>query len=158
MEAIQNIFELNIKEIVLGIFILIVGSKEIIEFFDWVRGRFGIETKTTLRQKEENEILHIHDEQLDQINKTLNSLSNALKVVLGNEINQKYKDYFRKQYIPFDEIDEFNNLHSAYKMIGGNHNGDEKYEKCKMLPVKDDEEIKHFEQILQEQSIDDTHV
>lgn len=44
--------------------------------------------------------------------------------------------------MPDDEIDEFTNLHAAYKECGGNHSGDAKYEYCinhlPIIPVKTD--------------------
>lgn len=71
----------------------------------------------------------IRDEQI-------NNLMVANREVLGNTINSKYKHYIEINGIPEDEIDEFTNLHAAYKGCGGNHSGDAKYEYCiNHLPI-----------------------
>lgn len=60
----------------------------------------------------------------------INSLMAAQREVLADKINQKYKYYISIKGIPEDEVDEFTNMHRAYKAIGGNHSGDAKYEYC----------------------------
>lgn len=68
--------------------------------------------------------------------KQINSLMIAQREVLADKINQKYKYYISIKGIPEDEVDEFTNLHTAYKGCGGNHSGDAKYEYCiNHLPV-----------------------
>ena len=60
----------------------------------------------------------------------------AQREVLADKINQKYKYYISIKGIPEDEVDEFTNLHAAYKGCGGNHSGDAKYAYCmNHLPV-----------------------
>ena len=55
-------------------------------------------------------------------------LTDANKEILADRINQKYKHYVNElKGIPSDEVDEFINLHAAYKALGGNHHGDAKY-------------------------------
>ena len=70
----------------------------------------------------------------------MDNLMAAQREVLADKINEKYKYYISIKGIPEDEIDEFTNLHTAYKAIGGNHSGDAKYEYCinhlPVLPVK----------------------
>ena len=64
------------------------------------------------------------------------SLVAANREVLADRINQKYKQYISLRGIPEDEVDEFTNLHVAYKGVGGNHSGDAKYEYVMMhLPI-----------------------
>lgn len=64
----------------------------------------------------------------------------AQREVLADKINEKYKYYISIKGIPEDEVDEFTNLHTAYKGVGGNHSGDAKYEYCinhlQVIPVK----------------------
>lgn len=68
--------------------------------------------------------------------KQINSLMIAQREVLADKINRKYKYYIAINGIPEDEVDEFTNLHMAYKGCGGNHSGDAKYEYVmKHLPV-----------------------
>ena len=56
------------------------------------------------------------------------SLMLANRELLAEKINDKYKFYISIKGIPEDEVDEFTNLHTAYKGCGGNHSGDAKYE------------------------------
>lgn len=66
----------------------------------------------------------------------INNLMIAQREVLADRINQKYKHYISIKGIPEDEVDEFTNLHAAYKGVGGNHSGDAKFEYCmNHLPV-----------------------
>lgn len=68
--------------------------------------------------------------------KQIDNLMVAQKEVLADKINEKYKHYVSIKGIPEDEFDEFTDLHTAYKHIGGNHSGDAKYEYCiNHLPV-----------------------
>lgn len=66
----------------------------------------------------------------------INNLMIAQREILANEINLKYKYYISLHGIPEDEVDEFTNLHLAYKGCGGNSSGDAKYEYCiNHLPI-----------------------
>ena len=68
--------------------------------------------------------------------KQIDDLMIAQKEILADKINEKYKYYISIKGIPEDEVDEFTNLHTAYKGVGGNHSGDAKYEYCiNHLPV-----------------------
>lgn len=70
----------------------------------------------------------------------INSLMIANRELLAEKINEKYKYYIQIKGIPEDEVDEFTNLHTAYKGCGGNHSGDAKYEYCinhlQVIPVE----------------------
>ena len=70
----------------------------------------------------------------------IQSLITANKEMLAEEINKKYKHYISINGIPEDEYDEFVSLHEAYNGVGGNHNGDAKFQYCinhlPILPVK----------------------
>lgn len=72
--------------------------------------------------------------------KQMDNLMVAQREILADKINEKYKYYISIEGIPEDEVDEFTNLHTAYKGVGGNHNGDAKYEYCmnhlRVIPVK----------------------
>lgn len=114
------------------------------------------ETQSEIKQFAEN---RVHDrEQSLQIQKELtNSIKSiveynsekdkqiynlmiAQREVLADKINDKYKYYISIKGIPEDEVDEFTNLHTAYKGVGGNHSGDAKYEYCinhlSVIPVE----------------------
>lgn len=70
----------------------------------------------------------------------ITALTVALRETLADKINQKYKQYISMEGIPEDEVDEFTNLHLAYKGVGGNHSGDAKFDyvmsHLQILPVK----------------------
>lgn len=70
----------------------------------------------------------------------IDNLMVAQREALADRINQKYKYYISIKGIPEDEVDEFTNLHTAYKGVGGNHSGDAKYEYCmnhlQVIPVE----------------------
>lgn len=77
-------------------------------------------------QNEIKNIVETNSSRDDQID----SLMIAQREIMGDRINQKYKYYLKLNGIPADEVDEFTNLHMAYKGCGGNHSGDAKYEYC----------------------------
>jgi hypothetical protein len=86
-----------------------------------------------------NQSLEIQKKLTDSISardERINVLITANKELLAEKINEKYKYYISIKGIPEDEYDEFVSLHSAYKDVGGNHNGDAKFQYCiKHLPV-----------------------
>lgn len=83
-------------------------------------------------QNEIKNIVETNSSRDDQID----SLMVAQREIMGDRINQKYKYYLKINGIPADEVDEFTNLHMAYKGCGGNHSGDAKYEYCmNHLPI-----------------------
>lgn len=129
--------------------------KEFTLFMDEIKHSM-LETQDGFRKFSEN---RIHDrEQSRKIQKELtdaikgiiehndtkdmqiNNIIIAQREVLADKINEKYKYYISIKGIPEDEFDEFTNLHAAYKGVGGNHSGDEKYEYCinhlQVIPVE----------------------
>lgn len=115
---------------------------ECIKLGDYILSRLGIETRFSLKRKQESETLSHHDEQLAKMQTELETLKIASREILGDRLNQKYKVYLRKGYIPEDEYEEFISFHDAYNGIGGNHTGDAKFEKCiKDLPIRTDEHL-----------------
>jgi hypothetical protein len=91
------------------------------------------------RISDRNQSLEIQKKLTDSISardERINVLITANKELLAEKINEKYKYYISIKGIPEDEYDEFVSLHSAYKDVGGNHNGDAKFQYCiKHLPV-----------------------
>lgn len=91
------------------------------------------------RVNDRQQSLAIQKELKDSINSRdiqINALVNANKEMLAEEINKKYKHYIAIKGIPEDEYDEFVSLHDAYNGVGGNHNGDAKFQYCiNHLPV-----------------------
>ena len=115
-----------------------------------------VKTQSEIKQFTENRIndrkqsLEIQKELTDSIksiaeynstkDKQIDNLMAAQREVLADKINEKYKYYISIKGIPEDEVDEFTNLHTAYKDVGGNHSGDAKYEYCmnhlSVIPVE----------------------
>ena len=110
------------------------------------------ETQSTIEKFADNRIhdreqsLEIQKELTENISKIAKSddlrdkqiinIIESQRESLADRINQKYKFYLSNNGIPEDEVDEFISLHTAYKGVGGNHNGDAKFNYCmKHLPI-----------------------
>ena len=139
---VSNIHDENIK-------------KELSAFMSEIKSSIS-ETQSEIKKFAENRIsdrqqsLKIQKELTDSIksivtynfskDKQIDNLMAAQREVLADKINEKHKCYISIKGIPEDEVDEFTNLHTAYKGVGGNHSGDAKYEYCmnhlEVIPVK----------------------
>lgn len=106
----------------------------------------NIETESeenTQRDKDLVEVLNDVSSNINTIKEHMNNLETkvdnttvASRESLADRINQKYKYYLRINGIPEDEVDEFVELHKAYKGVGGNHSGDAKFKYCiEQLPI-----------------------
>jgi hypothetical protein len=138
----SNIHDENIKE-ELSIFM-----KEIKSSVE--KTQLEIKQFTENRVNDRKQSLEIQRELKDSIksivtynsskDRQIDNLMAAQREVLADKINEKYKYYISIKGIPEDEVDEFANLHTAYKGVGGNHSGDTKYEYCinhlQVIPVK----------------------
>lgn len=77
---------------------------------------------------------------IDEVSRCNKNIAEASREELADKINLKYKQYFKLGYIPYDEYDEFVNLHKAYNLVGGNHTGDAKFAKCcELLEIRNDQ-------------------
>ena len=110
---------------------------EIITFTEWLIDRLGIETNGVKKRREDHELLVRVSQNLTALQERstensiqINNLMIAQREILADKINEKYKYYISLNGIPEDEVEEFTNLHQAYKGVGGNHSGDAKYEYC----------------------------
>lgn len=138
----SNIHDENIKE-ELSIFM-----KEIKSSVE--KTQLEIKQFTENRVNDRKQSLEIQRELKDSIksivtynsskDRQIDNLMAAQREVLADKINEKYKYYISIKGIPEDEVDEFANLHTAYKGVGGNHSGDTIYEYCinhlQVIPVK----------------------
>lgn len=104
------------------------------------------ETSKQIRKELADTIKRIVDDN-DKKSEQIDSLIDANKEILAEKINEKYKYYISIGGIPEDEYDEFTNMHKAYNGVGGNCNGDAKYEYCiehlPIIPVETKLTIKH---------------
>lgn len=95
--------------------------------------------------KKEDELSHDVKKisgEVDHLKLAIEASLMASRASLGDKINQKYKHYLEIGGIPEDEYDEFDNLHTAYNKVGGNHTGDAKFNYCihnlPILPARND--------------------
>lgn len=78
-------------------------------------------------QAEVKETLHDMSKKDDKLGDEISSLIIANRETLGDRIDEKFRYYFSIGGIPADEYEGFVSLHDAYKLVGGNHIRDEKY-------------------------------
>lgn len=137
MEAIKELITIDYTSLFIAVFTILIGLKAIVSVFEWGINKLGLETKWIKARRQEHELLIQTSQGLidlqkrhSDIDKQIDSLMVAQREVLADRINQKYKYYISIKGIPEDEIEEFTNLHDAYKGVGGNHSGDAKYEYC----------------------------
>ena len=163
MDAIIELTTLNFSSIFISVFVILIGLKAIVSLLEWFIEKLGLETKWMRNKKKEHELLLRTSENLAKLqekhsldveqskrefsdfiksftnkikDKQIDSLMVANRELLAEKINDKYKYYISVKGIPEDEVEEFTNLHTAYKGCGGNHSGDAKYEYCiNHLPV-----------------------
>lgn len=164
MEYISILKDFELWDIVLILFALIFLCEKAFKAYDWLLIRFGVKTKSTLEKEQTktemqaikkmltdyNVRLNIIEEsntnRFNTIDDNLTKIADATRESLAQKINDKYHKYFSLEYIPEDEYDEFITLHDAYKGVGGNHSGDEKYNRCMSnLPVKPIKEDNKYE-------------
>lgn len=165
MDTIIELTTLNFSSIFISVFVILIGLKAIVSLLEWFIEKLGLETKWMRNKKKEHELLLRTSENLAKLQEKhsldveqskrefsdfIKSITNANKIkdkqidslmvanreLLAEKINDKYKYYISVKGIPEDEVEEFTNLHTAYKGCGGNHSGDAKYEYCiNHLPV-----------------------
>ena len=99
-------------------------------------GLTELEKRHTKDEKDFRQKLNGHIEDGQEDREKINRLITAQKEMLAEKINEKYKYYLSIGGVPEDERDEFISLHAAYNGVGGNHNGDAKFEYCiNHLPI-----------------------
>lgn len=87
-------------------------------------------------QAELKETLRLMSDRDDAFQKELNTLVVANREALGDRIDERFRYYFNLGGIPEDEYEGFISLHDAYKLVGGNHVRDEKFEYAmKKFPI-----------------------
>lgn len=105
-------------------------KEELSSFIDEMKETMG-ETQQGIRQFAE--MGRIRDEQIK-------ALICGNKELLGSEIDKRYRQYIALGGIPESDVDEFDDIYTAYKDLGGNHSRDTKYSYVKdhleVIPVK----------------------
>lgn len=105
-------------------------KEELSSFIDEMKETMG-ETQHGIRQFAE--MGRIRDEQIK-------ALICGNKELLGSEIDKRYRQYIALGGIPESDVDEFDDIYTAYKDLGGNHSRDTKYfyvkDHLEVIPVK----------------------
>lgn len=57
MENLQNLLELNFRYVFISVCIILVGLKYLINLFEWFIKKFGLETKTMRKKREEHDLI-----------------------------------------------------------------------------------------------------
>lgn len=142
MNEIAELTKINFVSVFISVFIILAGIKAVVSLLEWGINELGLETKWMRKRREEHQLLLQTASSLSTLQKKyedstlLDNLMAAQREILADKINEKYKYYISIKGIPEDEVDEFTNLHTAYKGVGGNHSGDVKFEYCiDHLPV-----------------------
>lgn len=137
MESIKQLLSLDLPSIFLGVILILICVKFVWDLLDWIVAKTGIELRGQREKRQTKELFNTImdkidkiDEKVEEINKRTIATEKASKESLGERINYKYKEYVKSGGIPEDELEEFVNLHSAYKGVGGNHSSDIKFNYC----------------------------
>lgn len=147
MDEITAFLNLDLPSIILGIFVILGAIRFAASVLEWLCSKLGIEWKWTRTNREIRSSLDSLSDSIHKIGIQIDGLciqnelaEAASREALADRINQRYKYYLQLNGIPEDEVDEFQQLHSAYKGVGGNHSGDAKYEYCmkhlQIIPVE----------------------
>lgn len=149
MESFQKLNEIGLLTVILVVMNLAILVNSIIKTWQDFKKNTGIVTRQSLKEESQEKTLGEHEEHFDKLDKQMTEMKQSIqqimaanRVSLGSKINDKYKDYLQKGYIPQDEYDEFIDLHDAYKGVKGNHSGDAKFKYIKEnLEIKPDEKV-----------------
>ena len=124
----MNVGDLTVQQLVGAVAGAYAGVKlgcEILKFIkDKLNGYYNIRKNN--EKKDESVIKH--DEAIEKLARSQELQSVALRMILCNDLNERYLKYRRLGYIPDNEFDEYCDMHTAYNGIGGNHTGDSKFE------------------------------
>lgn len=137
MEGIKQLLSLDFPSVFIGVILILVCIKFVWELIDWIVSKSGIELKVQREKRHNQELFNNILDKMNEIDgkvETINQRTLATEVAsreaLAERINSKYKEYLKNNGIPEDEVDEFVNLHTAYKGVGGNHSSDIKFNYC----------------------------
>ena len=121
---------------------------EVRESFEQVHKKFEENHEAQLKRREQS--LEIQKQLSDSIKQLvevqtsntdkISALMCGSKELLGNTIDERYSRYVELGGIPQSEVDDFDDIYSAYRLLNGNHGRQTKYEYVKnhlpVIPVK----------------------
>lgn len=74
--------------------------------------------------------------ELDQMQGKLSSLEIAMKAISHDKIYKLTEEYIDRGWVTLDELDNLEYLYTAYRGLGGNGNGEKRYNRVQNLPVR----------------------
>ena len=121
---------------------------EVRESFEQVHKKFEENNDAQFKRREQSleiqrqlsdSITHLVEVQNSNI-ENISALMCGSKELLGNTIDERYSRYIELGGIPQSEVDDFDDIYSAYRLLKGNHGRQTKYEYVKnhlpVIPVK----------------------
>lgn len=121
---------------------------EVRESFEQVHKKFEENNEVQFKRREQSleiqrqlsdSITHLVEVQNSNI-ENISALMCGSKELLGNTIDERYSRYIELGGIPQSEVDDFDDIYSAYRLLKGNHGRQTKYEYVKnhlpVIPVK----------------------
>lgn len=151
MNDMIELTKIDFVYVFFAVFIILIGIKAIVSVLEWTIDKLGLETKWMKQKREERELLFQTSQNLKDLKNKLSDsekkrgaqiedLMCGNKELLGAEIDRRYREYISLDGIPESEVDEFNDIYSAYKRLNGNHRRDAKYNYVKdhlsVIPVE----------------------
>lgn len=151
MNDMIELTKIDFVYVFFAVFIILIGIKAIVSVLEWTIDKLGLETKWMRQKREERELLFQTSQNLKDLKNKLSDsekkrgaqiedLMCGNKELLGAEIDRRYREYISLDGIPESEVDEFNDIYSAYKRLNGNHRRDAKYNYVKdhlsVIPVE----------------------
>ncbi|MEG2018545.1 MAG: hypothetical protein RR128_08820 [Clostridium sp.] len=68
-------------------------------------------------------------------------IKEGVLAILHDRLFQACQFYIQRNYITVNDLDNLEYLYTSYHNLGGNGTGTELYSRCKMLPLKTQEEV-----------------
>lgn len=156
MEEINQLLQLNIVEVLVGVIVILMSLKFIIELIDFFLNRFGIKTKKQIKAEQELQRiakLEAHDlwqynklneisaciVEIQESNKAREELDRQRTIVeLGSMLNDWYDKLKNKESISRGQYETFTALAEQYIEAGGDHIMKERFiPEIKNKPIKD---------------------
>lgn len=128
--------ELGLQEIVIDIVIAFVVVRTIRWAINEVKGMLDSYAKAKEQEHNNIKLLKELSEKTYEQQEDINVLKLALKELLADRLSEKYNHYKELEYIPEDEYEQYCDMHTVYNQLGGNHNGDRKFDESMEWPVK----------------------
>lgn len=140
MEEIHTLTTIDLDSVFVSVFIILLSFKAVVSVLEWTIHKLGLETKWMRKKREEHNLIIQTSQNLAALQQQIHALLRGNKELLGAEIDKRYRQYIALDGIPESDVEEFDDIYTAYKDLGGNHSRDTKYFYVKnhlsVIPVK----------------------